>query len=66
MFKKVKVIKPLRINDHLLQVGDVFDVVEVHTDTSPLGGTFFRPANVKGMVKGTFWLFTEKTFEVIA
>ncbi len=66
MFKKVKVIKPLRINQHLLEVGDVFDVAEVHTDTSQLGGTFFRPANVKGMVKGTFWLFTEKTFEVIA
>jgi hypothetical protein len=67
MFKKVKVIKPLRINNHLLEVGDVFDVAEVyHEDTSKLGGTFFRPANVKGMTKGTYWLFTNKTFEVIA
>jgi len=65
--RKVKVIKPLRINSHLLEVGDVFDVAEIYReDTSKLGGTFFRPANVKGMNKGTYWLFTEKTFEVIA
>jgi len=62
---KVKVIKPLRINQHLLNVGDVFDVAEVEQDAST-NATFFRPANVKGMPQGTFWLFTEKTFEVIA
>lgn len=65
--KKVKVIKPLRINQHILEVGDVFDVAEVREeDTSMLGGTFFRPANVEGMKKGCYWLFTEKTFEIIA
>ena len=65
--KKVKVIKPLRINQHILEVGDVFDVAEVYEeDTAMLGGTFFRPANVEGMNKGCYWLFTEKTFKIIA
>ncbi len=63
--KRLEVIKPLRINEHLLNVGDVFDVAEVEQDAST-NATFFRPANVKGMTKGTFWLFTEKTFKVIA
>ena len=47
----------------------VFDrfIAEVREeDTSMLGGTFFRPANVKGMNKGCYWLFTDKTFKVIA
>jgi hypothetical protein len=67
MFKKVKVIKPLRINQHILEVGDIFDVAEVREeDTSKLGGIFFRPANVKGMPKGCYWLFTDKTFKVLA
>ena len=63
--RKVKVIKPLHINQHLLNVGDIFDVAQVKEDGTT-NATFFRPANVKGMPKGTFWLFTEKTFKVIA
>ncbi len=60
---KVEVIKPLRINEHLLEVGDQFEVAEFKED--PLtNSTFFRPANVKGMEK-CFWLFTTKTFKVI-
>jgi len=62
--RKVKVIKPLRINNHLLEVGDVFDVDVVKQDHST-DATFFHPANVKGMPEGTYWLFTDKTFEVI-
>ena len=63
--RKVKVIKPLHINQHLLNVGDVFDVDCVKKSDLPKA-TFFHPANVKGMPQGTFWLFTEKTFKVIA
>jgi hypothetical protein len=63
--KRLEVIKPLRINEHLLEVGDVFDVAEVKEDASTKA-TFFRPSNVAGMPKGTFWLFTNKTFKVIA
>ena len=62
--KKLEVIKPLRINEHLLNVGDQFDVAQVKED-STTKATFFRPANVKGMPEGTFWLFTTKTFKVI-
>jgi hypothetical protein len=62
---RLKVIKPLRINEHLLNVGDEFEVAEVKEDLTTKA-TFFRPANVKGMPKGTFWLFTNKTFKVIA
>ena len=65
MFKRLKVIKPLRINEHLLEVGDVFEVAQITHDAST-DATFFRPANVKGMPKGTYWLFTDKTFEIIA
>ena len=61
--KRVKVIKPLRINEHLLEVGDEFKVAEVKRDAST-NAIFFRPEDVKGMPKGTFWLFTNKTFEV--
>jgi len=63
--KKVKVIKPLRINEHLLEVGDVFDVDHVQHSFAPKA-IFFHPANVKGMPQGTFWLFTDKAFKVIA
>tara|TARA_R110000824_G_scaffold206089_1_gene391041 strand:+ start:244 stop:438 length:195 start_codon:yes stop_codon:yes gene_type:complete len=63
--KRLKVIKPLRINQHLLNVGDVFDVDCVKKSDLPKA-VFFHPANVDGMPKGTFWLFTEKTFKVIA
>tara|TARA_R110002074_G_scaffold25066_2_gene74611 strand:- start:1139 stop:1333 length:195 start_codon:yes stop_codon:yes gene_type:complete len=63
--RKVKVIKPLRINQHFLNVGDVFDVDCVKKSDLPKA-VFFHPANVDGMPKGTFWLFTEKTFKVIA
>ena len=63
--KKVEVIKPLRINQFLLNVGDQFDVAQVKEDSTTTA-TFFRPANVKGMPKGTFWLFTTETFKVVA
>ena len=63
--KKLEVIKPLRINQHLLNVGDVFDVDCVKKSDSPKH-TFFHPANVEGMPQGTFWLFTDKTFKVLA
>ena len=61
---KVEVIKPLRINQFLLNVGDQFEVAQVKKD-STTNATFFRPANVKGMEK-MFWLFTSKTFKVVA
>jgi len=57
---RVKVIKPLRINHFVLEVGDEFDVVDwQETDF----GTFFRPLDVDGMKSGMSWLFTDKTFE---
>jgi hypothetical protein len=60
---RLKVIKPLTICCWQLEVGDEFDVTEWNeTDF----GTFFRPLGVKGMKSGTGWLFTEKTFEIIA
>ena len=65
MFKRLKVIKPLRINEHLLEVGDIFEVTQVAHDAST-NAIFFHPADVKGMPKGTYWLFTDKTFEIIA
>ena len=59
---RVLVIKPLTICQFQLEVGDEFDVTEWNeTDF----GTFFRPMDVPHMPRGTGWLFTEKTFEVI-
>ena len=57
---RIKCIKPLRINNRLLNVGDEFNVVE---DRDTPYGHFVR---VEGMTQGTYWLFTSKTFEKIA
>ena len=47
--KRLEVIKPLRINHHLLEVGDVFDVAEVyHEDTSQAGWYIFSPCQCQG------------------
>lgn len=62
MIKKLRVIKPLRINHFILNIGDEFDI-EDWKETPQ--GTFFHPLNVEGMPKGTGWMFTEKTFEII-
>ena len=62
--KRLEVIKPLRINEYMLNVGDQFEVAQVKED-STTKATFFRPANVKGMEE-MYWLFTDKTFKVIA
>jgi hypothetical protein len=60
---RVKVIKPLTICHWQLEVGDEFDVTEWNkTDF----GIFFRPLGVEHMKAGMGWLFTEKTFEIIA
>ena len=62
--KKLEVIKPLRMNQYLLNVGDQFDVVCTIKD--PLTkAIFWRPANVKGMEE-MYWLFSTKIFKVIA
>jgi len=60
---RVKVIKPLRICSFLLKVGDEFEVSEWNETTF---GIFFRPLGVEHMKAGMGWLFTKKTFEVIA
>jgi hypothetical protein len=60
---RVKVIKPLTICHWQLEVGDEFDVVEWENSDF---GIFFRPLGVEHMTTGMSWLFTEKTFEVIA
>ena len=60
---KLKVIKPLTICHWKLEVGDEFDVVEWNKTNF---GTFFRPLGVEQMKSGMSWLFTEKTFAVIA
>ena len=62
MIKKLRVIKPLRINPYILEIGDEFDVTDWNETSF---GIFFRPLNVEGMRKGMGWLFTEKTFEII-
>tara|TARA_R110000824_G_scaffold233677_2_gene421996 strand:+ start:3892 stop:4083 length:192 start_codon:yes stop_codon:yes gene_type:complete len=62
--KKLEVIKPLRMNQYLLNVGDQFEVAKVIED--PLTkAKFWRPANVKGMEE-MYWLFSTKIFKVIA
>ena len=62
--KKLEVIKPLRMNQYLLNVGDQFEVAKVIED--PLtNAKFWRPANVKGMEE-MYWLFSTKIFKVIA
>ena len=59
---KIKVIKPLRICNFLLEVGDEFDITEWNETNF---GTFFRPLGVEHMTAGMGWLFTTKTFKII-
>ena len=49
MIKKLRVIKPLRINPYILEIGDEFDVTD-WKETS--FGIFFRPLNVEGDEEG--------------
>ena len=59
--KKVRVVKPMRINHHILEVGDEFEVLEVKED---IMGTFFRPKGA-GVPKGCYWVLSDNVFEKV-